>query len=287
MVMGRHKLVALVGMITLAIAGCASEETPPVATSPSPGAVAASPSAANPRATAPLATKSPGATAQPLIAQRSPAPAAVPGLIQPTNPDERTNQVKADIKASSEGRNPFAGLPPALPKTPTVSLKPVPKVAELPPGTGAPGTPAKNSGFPNSGSPTKGGNSEGSPTQPKQTIASPSIPKVQGPLGYNIPPAAPKLPPKPSTDIASAVEVTGVITVGSTPQVIVIAPGDASSRYVRVGQRISNGKVLVKRIESSAGSDPIVVLEENGVEVTKAIGEKAPTPPTQTAKPAA
>ncbi|MGQ9872277.1 hypothetical protein, partial [Leptodesmis sp.] len=90
------------------------------------------------------------------------------------------------------------------------------------------------------------------------------------------------LPPKPSTDTAKAVEVTGVIRIGNTPQAIVIAPEDATSRYVRVGQRISNGRVLVKRIEMQDGSEPVVILEENGVEVARSVGEK----PAQATRPA-
>jgi hypothetical protein len=35
--------------------------------------------------------------------------------------------------------------------------------------------------------------------------------------------------------------------------------------------------VLVKRVDLKEG-DPIVILEENGVEVAKAVGEKPPTP---------
>jgi hypothetical protein len=36
-----------------------------------------------------------------------------------------------------------------------------------------------------------------------------------------------------------------------------------------VGDRIANGQVLVKRIDVRPGSDPVVVLEQNGVEVTR------------------
>jgi hypothetical protein len=62
-----------------------------------------------------------------------------------------------------------------------------------------------------------------------------------------------------------------VITVGSTPQAIVVSPG-GTTQHVGVGQRISNGRVLVKRIENNYGTEPIVILEENGVEVAKGIG---------------
>jgi hypothetical protein len=68
------------------------------------------------------------------------------------------------------------------------------------------------------------------------------------------------------------VEVSGVVMVGGAPQAIVKAPNEETSRHVRVGQRISNGQVLVKRIEMNGGTDPIVIFEENGVEVARAVG---------------
>lgn len=45
----------------------------------------------------------------------------------------------------------------------------------------------------------------------------------------------------------------------------------AGSQYVRVGQRVSNGQVLIKRI-NMRGSEPTVVLEENGIEVSRPVG---------------
>ena len=77
------------------------------------------------------------------------------------------------------------------------------------------------------------------------------------------------------TETAENVLVTGLVELGDRIRVIVQAPGEATSRYVDIGQYISNGRVLVKRIESGF-STPRVVLEESGVEVSKAVGE-APT----------
>jgi hypothetical protein len=64
--------------------------------------------------------------------------------------------------------------------------------------------------------------------------------------------------------------------------VIVRVPSEPTSRYVKVGQRLSNGQVLVKRVDLNSGGDPIVILEENGVEVAKSVGEK---PPSRDQKP--
>jgi hypothetical protein len=71
-----------------------------------------------------------------------------------------------------------------------------------------------------------------------------------------------------------------VIQIGNEPQAIVKAPNEATSRYVKVGQRLSQGQVLVKRIEMNDGSEPVVILEENGIEVAKMVGDR-PIPPAQ------
>jgi hypothetical protein len=63
------------------------------------------------------------------------------------------------------------------------------------------------------------------------------------------------------------------VQIGSTVHAIVNAPNEPSSRYVRAGQRLSNGQILVKRIELNEGSEPVVVLEQNGIEVTTEVGE--------------
>ena len=81
-------------------------------------------------------------------------------------------------------------------------------------------------------------------------------------------------PPVPDPALARAVEVTGVVLVGSNYQAIVKAPNEPTSRYVTAGQRLSGGRVLVKRIENQ-GSEPVVILEEDGVEVVRSIGAPA------------
>jgi len=90
-------------------------------------------------------------------------------------------------------------------------------------------------------------------------------------------PVVPPPPPPPSTDLATGTEVSGVVKVGNETQVIVKVPNEPTSRYVKIGQRLSNGQVLVKRVDLKEGADPIVILEENGVEVAKAVGEKPPS----------
>lgn len=82
---------------------------------------------------------------------------------------------------------------------------------------------------------------------------------------------------------AMALELSGVIEVAGKTQVIVKLPTESFSRYIEVGERIADGKVLIKRVEGQESLSPTVVLEEVGVEVSRKIGDKAtasnPTPP--------
>jgi hypothetical protein len=75
----------------------------------------------------------------------------------------------------------------------------------------------------------------------------------------------------PDTKAAEGTKITGTVEVSGTIYAIVSAFGESTSRYVRTGQMISNGRVLVKRIDTNA-EPPIVVLQQNGVEVLRAVG---------------
>jgi hypothetical protein len=85
---------------------------------------------------------------------------------------------------------------------------------------------------------------------------------------------------------AMAIEISGMIDVAGKTQVIVKLPDESFSRYVEVGDRIANGKVLVKRVDGQNSLSPTVVLEEIGVEVSRKIGDKpAPAKPESAPKP--
>jgi hypothetical protein len=73
---------------------------------------------------------------------------------------------------------------------------------------------------------------------------------------------------------AMAVEISGVIEVAGRTQVIVKLPTESFSRYIEVGERVADGKVLIKRVEGQNSLSPTVVLEEVGVEVPRKIGDK-------------
>lgn len=205
---------AYAGMLALAMAGCGSSEE---------NSAAVKPTASTPQ---PAAQPQPTPEKPQIVAQnpQKTGSSSAAGLIQPTNANQRTQQVQT-------GRSdPFAGLFTIAP--PKVVAKP-PKVAPL----------------------------------PKIAVA-PSPPRAITPL----PPAPPIAPPQP--DLARGVVVMGIVEVGSAFQAIVQVPNEATSRYVSEGQRLSDGQVLVKRIEINSGSEPFVILEQNGIEVTRAVGEE-------------
>ncbi|PSB11556.1 hypothetical protein C7B62_05340 [Pleurocapsa sp. CCALA 161] len=73
--------------------------------------------------------------------------------------------------------------------------------------------------------------------------------------------------------LANNVVVSGLYKANGRTRLIVKAPEEQSSRYVEVGQYLSNGQVLVKRVTQNGFSNPTVILEQSGREVEKSIGE--------------
>ncbi len=106
------------------------------------------------------------------------------------------------------------------------------------------------------------------PQRRRQPRSIPSNTRVRKPPEIE---TTPTIENTPSAEMAENVLITGFIELGDRIKLILQAPEEASSRYVEVGQYVSNGKVLVKRIETGFPT-PLVVLEESGIEVTKAIG---------------
>ena len=77
----------------------------------------------------------------------------------------------------------------------------------------------------------------------------------------------------PEPTLAQEVIISGLYESNGTVKLIVQAPEEDTSRYVEVGQYLSNGQILVKRIEQDNFSSPLIILEQSGIEVAKAIGE--------------
>ncbi|WP_008312073.1 hypothetical protein [Leptolyngbya sp. PCC 6406] len=160
-------------------------------------------------------------------------------LISSTNPDERRRDI------SRTRSDPFA----------IVAVPPPPRVVPPPEGAGT-GTGA------GAGAGTGAGAGAGAGT----TTASPG-----GTAGGGAIPISP-LPALPQPNTALGVAVTGIVQINGDRYAIVSAPGEPTSRYVRVGDRLSGGRILVKRIDTRPGSEPVVILEENGIEVARPVG---------------
>lgn len=275
--MRRSSLIVCAGLLTLWVSGCASEEDASTSvSSPSPSVAAKSPTATQ-------------SFAKPLVTEKNAdkkgqiANGRVPGLLQSTDPEERARQVQAGINVKRNQTDPFASLPPLVTiRTPAGTSGGADPSAE---GTGNQSSRLpQTSNFPQApqqtASTSKNTTSQRTASNPPPTraiaqrLATPTAPLSPPSLR----PAAPvisALPPLPEPTLANAVEVSGVVVVGGVAEAIVKAPNESTSRYVRAGQRLSNGQILVKRIEVNAGSDPIVVLEQNGVEVSRGVGEKS------------
>ncbi|HEY9860046.1 MAG TPA: hypothetical protein V6D16_11120, partial [Candidatus Obscuribacterales bacterium] len=76
--------------------------------------------------------------------------------------------------------------------------------------------------------------------------------------------------------VADTIEVTGVVQVGQKVSAIIKVPTESTSRYVSEGEYLAGG-ILVKRIELGTREEPLVVLEQNGVEIVKAVGSAGNT----------
>jgi hypothetical protein len=199
---------------------------------------------AAPAKSQPLASNGKGQNfANPVVSPTTPISAtvsvpAVPGLLQPTNANAR-------LAALTPGRSdPFA----ALPNGPiTLMARAVPR--SLPP------APVK----PPAAAPLLSGPSSGIST----TALPPVLPNA--PLG-------PLPAPLSRTALADAIDITGAVQIGGRWQIIVKESGADTSRRVTVGDALANGKVQIKRVIQGSGGDPIVVLQQDGVEITKSIG---------------
>lgn len=102
--------------------------------------------------------------------------------------------------------------------------------------------------------------------QPISAIPQPQPMAVApAPLPQQAAPAAPQ----------ETVRVSGVVQVGDRLSAIVELPGSRGSQYISEGEYFDNGRILVKRIDVSAG-EPRVILEHNGVETVTMVGSNGP-----------
>ncbi len=171
----------------------------------------------------------------------------------------------------SPQRPPQAGTPAAPPATTTATAQPQPR-----PTTPTAQAPARPLPTPPSPPRIPDLTVAQVPTLPELPVSE-ALPQWRDPNAPLTPPptaAAPTiiLPPPPDTRIARAISVSGVMQVGDQARVILKAPTEPTSRYVNVGERIANGQVLVKRVKLNVAGDPIVIFEQNGVEIAVEVG---------------
>ncbi|MEH2081651.1 MAG: hypothetical protein V7K89_17095 [Nostoc sp.] len=280
--MGRTSKITIAAILTLAIAGCASEDTQ---------------QAINPVPIPKIAKKSPLAAQSfknPVIPakQVSQVNLASVSLIQSTNATERARE----LVISKDRSDPFTqlfgqtvlGMPktfgrpvPVLPKLPTASLAgrklPTRSIASNRPVTVSPKLPTASLAgrklpIRSIALNPKKNNVSSIPKKVNPTLTS-VLPKVLPQVIPN-PTLVSVLPPPAQPELARAVVVTGVVLISKEPQAIIKVPDEPTSRYVQAGQRLANG-VLIKRIEMNQGYNPIVILEQYGIEVAKMVGEGA------------
>lgn len=247
----------------------------------------------------PVAGKPSPPFGQPTVAQKEPPQGILPpDLISSTDPDQRIQQVKKNTR-----NDPFA----LLPTIPSVQLPPGMTLPGISPGSVSPGSVSSGSpgsvspGSPGSGS--IGGAGGGAGSKPPSRPASGSPNRAGSPgsavqgggsrgsasgangagggasggQGTGSKKPAPRSPiavpvPRPDPTLAKAVQVTGVVQIGNQAFAIVNAPNEPTSRYVQEGQRLSGGQVLVRRIDFNR-AEPVVILEQSGVEVVRAVGD--------------
>ncbi|MEH2280092.1 MAG: hypothetical protein V7K90_01920 [Nostoc sp.] len=257
--MGITSKITIAAILTLAIAGCASEDTQ---------------QATNPAPIPKIAAKSPPAAQSfknPVIPakQVSQVASSSVNLIQSTNATERARLVEVSKNRSDPFAQVFGQTVLGMPKT---IGRPVPVLPKLPtptPSAVKPKLPTRSIAL----NPKK--NNVSSVPKPKKvnpTLIS-VLPKVL-PQVISNPTLVSVLPPPAQPDLARAVIVTGVVLISKEPQAIIKVPDEPTSRYVQAGQRLANG-VLIKRIEMNQGYNPIVILEQYGIEVAKMVGEGA------------
>ncbi len=167
---------------------------------------------------------------------------------------------------------------PNFPTPRTPQNTPVPSTPRTPQNTPVPSTPRSPQNTP-------------VPSTPRSPQNIPTPPTPRSPQNTPVPePFAPDLPDLPEPTLAQGINVTGVVVKADGTKYAIVETSTGRSTYVREGDFVENGQVLVKRIESRQGGTPRVVFEELGIEVTKSLGEgggpvamtpRGTTPPRQ------
>lgn len=197
----------------------------------------------------------------PTVEPDQPAGTVTVDLISSTDPAARARAV------ARSRVDPFARLP--IPPTPDPVVVSPNAVAAARNGSGGNASSGGNAGGRTANRTGSGGTTTARPvaTRPAPTPPPVRVQPPNEPLVLPSPIAA--LPSIPQPIIAPTISVSGVIQLGDEPYAIVRS-GSEPERYVKVGDRLGGGSVRVKRIETIA-FEPRVILEENGIEVSRPI----------------
>jgi len=111
-------------------------------------------------------------------------------------------------------------------------------------------------------------------TQPEEPVPQPLPPSPA--------PAQLELQPPPTTEIrqvtqyAARIVLKGASEAEDGKSALVQLPGEPSPRFVNEGEvvKVGRGEVRFARIEDVDSSSPRIILEENGVEVVRALGQR-------------
>ncbi|HIK54128.1 MAG TPA: hypothetical protein IGS37_03050 [Synechococcales cyanobacterium M55_K2018_004] len=239
--MRQNTWFAIAGVVILGLGGCATGPGTDQAVNQTTEVPIPAPTEGTPAAEQP--NDAPTAQATPPAPPQGTLP---PELISSTDPNARLQEIRRNRP------DPFS----LVPTSPVVVQAPQTTPTVSPGATGSvPGVQGGSQPQPNAG------------TQAQRPQGNGQLAPIP-----TLVPNRPVPPPPPPTDLARAVKVLGVIQIGSVPHAIVQAPNEPSTRYVRAGQALSNGQVIVRSIDMR-GLAPEVVLEQNGVRVVTAVGE--------------
>ena len=247
-IMKKLQWITGLSLVAVLLGSCTSNSTVSKAPTPKPS-VSSAPVAANPPAPKPAEKVAP-----------------VPGLIPPTEP--------ISIPIPKGRRDPFGSVAvaPIKQQSPSETTKPSqtrqePSKQSITKPNNTKQDNSKSQAKTDSNQKATVANKQTTSNQKVATASKPSSPQRNVTSQPLIPPSA----PAPSTELASAVEITGVMQVGRKLSAIVKESDGKASRYVSAGEYIANGAVLVKRIQVADNQQPLVILEQNGVEVIKPV----------------
>lgn len=73
---------------------------------------------------------------------------------------------------------------------------------------------------------------------------------------------------------ANKIGVYGVVQVSGKNYAIVKLPDTSTPTLMAVGQKMYDGELVLKRVESRNRANPLVIFEEDGVEIARIVGDR-------------